>query len=450
MKLAAKLWRRAELLGQRTVTVLICKVAATIMLLGANALLARMLGVSGYGELSYIITVVNLAVALALVGFQGLSVREIGYLQAARDHLGTRHFVVRTLRVLVFTSAGAVAIAWFGLQLLGYPAPSMATIMLVGLGLIPALAFIRAGQAIVQGLNRPIFGVLPEFVLRPFLLLVLAGAVWLTTAGAPQSPQTMIWLHVVSAGIAMAAALVLVRRLLPPAEGAGARKPFGLYLRDGAPFFLSAMLAVLNLQLPILLLGNIADPTAVGLYRPASLIADTLAFVLIGLNIPLRPLVARGHKLGQTDELQRQITWATRIMFLVAASGALFFIAFGKHILALFGDDFEAAYVMMVILCVGKLSNVAFGPVALVLNMTGHARFTVYGMALGVLVNVVGGLALIPFYGGVGAAIGAALSMFTWNATLAVLAHRRTGINTTLFAFGRPPAPTMGSGEGRA
>jgi O-antigen/teichoic acid export membrane protein len=434
-------------LGQRTVMVLACKVAASLLLLAANALLARLLGVTGYGELSYVITVVNLATAVAIVGFPGLTVREIGYYTAENDDRAIRLFVRRTLLVVSLTSLAAVALTWVVLSLTGYPSANIALVMAIGIWIIPANALLRVAQPIVQGLNRPVLGVLAEFILRPSVMLLLTATVWFLL-GPPQPPQSMILLHLISYAAAAALALSLVWRLLPADQGAGARKTFTLYMQEGMPFFISGFLTSLNLQLPILMLGNMVDATTVGLFRPAALIAETLNFVLLGLNIPLRPLVARSYRAGEITQMQRQITWAARFVFAIALVGFVVFALFGRTFLGIFGEAFVVAYPALVILCLGQLANVAFGPVVLVLNMTRQARFTVYGMLLGVAANFLLCLLLIPPFGIIGAATGAAVSLVVWNLTLSIIAQKRTGVSSSIFG----PLPLVArtrSGDGR-
>lgn len=443
----AGLMGKETALGQRTVMVLACKVTASLLLLAANALLARLLGVTGYGELSYGITVVNLATAIAIVGFPGLTVREIGYYTAEKDDRAIRLFVRRTLLVVSLTSLVAVALTWAVLSLTGYPSANIALVMAIGIWIIPANALLRVAQPIVQGLNRPVLGVLAEFILRPSVMLLLTAMVWFLL-GPPQPPQSMILLHLISYAAAAALALSLVWRLLPADQGAGARKTFGLYMQEGMPFFISGFLTSLNLQLPILMLGNMVDVTTVGLFRPAALIAETLNFVLLGLNIPLRPLVARSYRAGEIGQMQRQITWAARFVFATAFTGFVVFTLFGATFLGIFGEAFVVAYPALVILCLGQLANVAFGPVVLVLNMTRQARFTVYGMLLGVAANFLLCLLLIPPFGIIGAATGAAVSLVVWNLTLSIIAQKRTGVSSSIFG----PLPLVArtrSGDGR-
>jgi O-antigen/teichoic acid export membrane protein len=421
-------------LGARTSVVVACKILSSLLLLGANAMLARLLGVEAYGELSYVIGVVNLVTTLAIVGFPSLSVREIGYFTAADDLLGIHRYVRRTLGVVLVTSLVMVAATWYVLALVGYPAPGVAAVVAVGIWILPANALLRVAQPMVQGFNRPIWGIIPEYVLRPLLLFGLVGAVWVLAEG-PHTPAELIALNLAAYVAATAAALALLWRLMPPATGPGEQKSLRRYFLDGTPFFVAAFMTALCNQLPLLTLGNLVDAEAVGLYRPIMLIAATLTFVLRGLNVPLRPLIARNYKQGQLLAMQRRLTRTTRLIFLCSTAIFAVFVLLGEFILGLFGEPFKAAYVPLLVLAAGQLVNVACGPVTAVLNMTEQARYTVYGMLVGVVTTVILCFALVPPLGILGAAIAAALTRFTWNVTLAVIAFRRSGIDSTIIGL---------------
>lgn len=430
----SRLAKASRRLGARTSVVVACKILSSLLLLGANAMLARLLGVEGYGELSYVIGVVNLVTTLAILGFPNLSVREIGYFAAVGDRLGIHRYVRRTLGVVLVISLAMVAVTWYVLKLIGYPAPGVAAVMAVGIWILPANALMRVAQPMVQGFNRPIWGIIPEYVLRPLLLFGFVAAVWILAEG-PHTPARLVVLNVVAYGIATTVALALVWRLAPPASGPGEQKSLSRYFVDGTPFFISAFMTALCNQLPLLTLGNLVDAEAVGLYRPIMLIAATLTFVLRGLNVPLRPLIARNYKQGQLLAMQRRLTRTTRLIFLFSTAIFGVFVLLGEFILGLFGEPFKAAYVPLLVLAAGQLANVACGPVTAVLNMTEQARYTVYGMLVGVITTVILCFVLIPPLGILGAAIAAALTRFTWNVTLAVIAFRRSGIDSTIIGL---------------
>jgi O-antigen/teichoic acid export membrane protein len=99
-------------------------------------------------------------------------------------------------------------------------------------------------------------------------------------------------------------------------------------------------------------------------------------------------------------------------------------LALGKPMLWLFGPDFVAGYVFMLILAVGLLARAAAGPAQALLVTTGHHNATVLVLCATLLINCCLGIALIPRHGLVGAALASMVATLCESALFAVLQHR--------------------------
>jgi len=116
----------------------------------------------------------------------------------------------------------------------------------------------------------------------------------------------------------------------------------------------------------------------------------------------------------------------------------ILFVALGRSFFNLvFGPEYDASYVPLLILLAGQMVNSAAGSVGFLLNMTGHERETARGMAVAATLNVVLNLLLTPLWGVQGAAIATAVSMIAWNALLWWAVHQRLGISSLAFNFTR-------------
>jgi O-antigen/teichoic acid export membrane protein len=116
----------------------------------------------------------------------------------------------------------------------------------------------------------------------------------------------------------------------------------------------------------------------------------------------------------------------------------IFFVLSGRTFFNLiFGHEYAAAYVPLLILLVGQMVNSAAGLVGLLLNMTGHENETAIRMAVAAVISITLNLLLIPIWGIQGAATAEALSMIIWNILLWRVVRRRLGINSFAFPLGR-------------
>jgi len=120
----------------------------------------------------------------------------------------------------------------------------------------------------------------------------------------------------------------------------------------------------------------------------------------------------------------------------------LVFVLFGERFLALaFGPGYAGGHTTLAILALGQLVNAGMGSVGVLLNMTGHERDTLRGVAIAAVANVVLGLVLIPLFGLEGAATATAVTLIIWNLLLRQAVWRRIQIETLAFSLRSQRAP---------
>jgi O-antigen/teichoic acid export membrane protein len=119
--------------------------------------------------------------------------------------------------------------------------------------------------------------------------------------------------------------------------------------------------------------------------------------------------------------------------FVLMLFPALIFAFWGGSIIELvYGEEYKSGYVALVILLAGQVVNAGSGPVALLLNMTGYERYTLRGVGVSTILNVVLNVILIPKYGIAGAAVASALTLVGWNLILVYFVARELGINSSV------------------
>jgi O-antigen/teichoic acid export membrane protein len=229
--------------------------------------------------------------------------------------------------------------------------------------------------------------------------------------------------------------LIMFFRHRPP-ELSAARPEFRTraWLASTVPFALTAMLQLINGKIDVVLLGVFREHAEVGIYRVASQFGVFVIFGLQVVNAIQGPHIAHLFAKGDMERLQVMVTKSARAICSFALPSVLALVAFGPSIIRLaFGEQYLAAYVPMVILCVGQLVNSALGSVASLLNMTGNERDVTRSFCVGAAVNLLLNATLTPRWGAVGAAIATSATLIVWNLIMCWLVWRRTGINSSPF-----------------
>ena len=130
--------------------------------------------------------------------------------------------------------------------------------------------------------------------------------------------------------------------------------------------------------------------------------------------------------------------YAIQAVPLSLGSGALL-IFFCSPLLALFGNEFAHARVIVSLLVVGHCINAAAGSSAVFLCMTGQERACTAIIACGAMLNGLLNFTLIPRYGAVGAATASAVSLACWNVGAVIWMRTRSGMDTSVLNFLWPP-----------
>ena len=402
-------------------------------------LLARSLGPEGFGVYAFVLSIVTLLAIPTQLGLPQLVVRETAKTQAAKQWglmLGLWRW--STLVVWLFSSF-VLVLAFIGLWFFGDQlSPLTRATLVAGLPLVPLIALGNLRGAALRGLRYVVVGQLPDHVFRPGLFLVMCLAVLLVFPAQTLTATTAAGLHSLASAIAFGLGAWLLWRNRPielvsrPPPVYAARA----WTVSALPLALTAGLQVINGQIGILLLGLFASIETVGFYKVAVAVAQLIIFGLGAVNLVVMPYFARLYAQGDRVRLQQLVTLSARAILALAVPMTLFFVFFGEAFLSLaFGPDYVAGYTALAILAVGQLVNAAMGSVGVLLNMTGHERYTLRGFAIAAMANVLLGLILIPLFDLIGAALATAATLVIWNMLLRRAVWRLIQIETTAFGI---------------
>nr|WP_290666768.1 flippase [Ardenticatena sp.] len=410
----------------------------------STVLLARFLGVSGYGVYAFAFSLVMLLSTPIHSGIADLILRETAYgiAQNRPDYIKGvwywAHQVVLAFSFLVIVGGGG-SVWWQG-----NIGAITKQILVASLFLVPFISLVNIYGYILRGLQYTIFGLIPEFFIRPgsFLSLIVF-VVYIFKQN--MTPFYAILLQVIATVISLIAAVWFLDRKTPyyvkiADVFKGSR---GKWFRDGLFFGLLSSVGVVNNQASIIILGLLNSPESVGYYRVATQMANLSVLGLQSVSLVVAPRFAHLWSQGDHFRLQRLVTQSSRLIFLFSVFVVITFLFRGRVFLHfIFGVEFDKSYTPLLILMFGQVINSSTGAVWFLLNMTGFERETFIVMGGAALINVVLGLVLIPLWGIVGASIATSFSVIVWNMWLWIISYKKIGINT--FVIARIKVPDTG------
>jgi O-antigen/teichoic acid export membrane protein len=414
-----------------------------------SIILARLMGVAGYGAYVYAMTWITLLGVVATFGLDKLLMRSVAAYLAQTDWSLLRGILRWSSGVVLLVSSALTLTMFIMVWLVWRFAPGLdettQITLLIALWMLPLWAITRLWQFGVWGFDRVVSGQLIEFIVRPLLFVLLLIGVYWGWGSSLTAPVTMI-LQVAASAMAVLLALWFLRQALPgDVMTAVPTYQSTLWLAAAWPLLLSNTLEVVNVRADILLLGSLHGTEAVGIYNVAKRLAELVTFVLIAVNMSIGPRIATLYAMREIAALQKLVTKSVRLIFWGSLALAAGLLIFSPWVLLIWGTEFAEGYPTLAILVVAQMVNAAMGPVGLVLIMTRHERDMVWGVGAGLIVNVCFNLLLIPRWGAPGTAVATLLATITWNVLLVILAYRRLGIYTFAFApqrtFDDPTVP---------
>lgn len=393
--------------------------------------LARELGVEGFGIYSFATTWVTVLLAVSGLGYGSLLLRQTAvYVERGQPEflLGLIQTARRTiipLSILLVVVAVIAAAAFFD------------PIFLVPLVIALPSVIIRTSaliwEGILRGLGRVDESFIPTYIVYP--VLMLAGVGLVVVLGDGLSPEVALGIYLLAFTAATVMAWWLARGRLRPILGADtepAHPETGRYSLL-IPFTTLTMLGSLSAGLGMIMLGLLDLPDAVGILSVALKLVEPMMIlygvVLLGLSSRIAALHARGD-LGQ---LQPEIGRVARIGLFWAAPIGLILVLFPDLILSLFGDGFDEAETSLLILVPAFLFSIIAGVGPAALMMTDHQRVAVVIKAAGLGLNLVLCLALIPGHGASAAALALSADIILTNTAGVIVAWKLLGLNTTAF-----------------
>jgi O-antigen/teichoic acid export membrane protein len=425
-------------LGRDTVGSVGLEIASAGLSFLSTVLLARLLEPAGYGVYAYVYAWVHVLSVLTQLGLSTLVVRETarGMAQDRPDLVqGIWRWAGHITGLLSVALAGIGAtLAW---TLPGSSGDDRLNTLAWAIWLVPLMALGNLRGAALQGLQRVVAGQVPEFLIRPGVLVLFLGV----AAGLLDRPlsaaETMAF-NVVAAALAFGFGAWMLWRATP-ASVRVARPQYEAraWWRSALPLAFIDGMNLINHQASTLILGFFVPDAEIGIYRVAAQISVSASFGLQAVNLVVAPHFTALYAKGDRARLQRLVTASARVIGAINVGITLAYVLLGRLFLELiFGPAYLGAYTPLLILLVGQAVNSATGSVGMLLNMTWHERDTAKGLAVSAILNVALNLLLVPLLGIVGAAVATAGALITWNVLLWRAVRRRLGIDSLAFPIG--------------
>jgi O-antigen/teichoic acid export membrane protein len=416
-------------------TIFIIRVLSAGFAYLSQILLARWMGGSDYGIYVYVWTWVLLLGSMMDFGMSSSAQKIIPEYRTSGEQALLRGFLSgsrwMTLIVSSITSALLAAIVkalspWIGA---GETVP-----LYVGCLTLPAFVVANTQDGIARSHDWMRLGLMPQFIIRQALIIGFTAGAFvlgfdLGATAAMLASAAAVW-------IAMLGQMVVLNRRLNGHIEAGPKAyDFRGWLAVSLPILLVESFYLLLSYTDVLVLQQFRPPEEVGVYFAVVKTLALVSFIHYAMSATTAHRFAEYHALGDKERLSAYVAHAIKWTFWPSLSATALLLALGKPLLWLFGSQFVGGYDIMFVAAIGLVVRSAIGPVERLLNMLGHQHICALAYALSFVMNVALCLALVPRFGGHGAAAATSISLTFETVLLFWIVRQRLGLH--VLAFGK-------------
>ena len=404
----------------------------------AQVSIARIYGPAQLGFYVVGVTLAQVANVLSQFGMDNGVVRYVAYYRAERDVARVRGTVLQALMVSFALSLAVSGAIFFGAGFLAdlLDKPFLATIFRAFSAAVPFLTLMSMALWATQGFQTVKYTTYVQQVVRPVFNLTLIVAFYflgLESLGAVAA-------YIVSTAAGCVLALYYLRQVFPKLLDRSTPAKFesrALFSVSG-PMTVANITSQLNSWIMIGVLTVFSTVGGVAVYNAAFRTAVFPEVMLVAFNGIFSPMVSGLHRGGRLEELDHLYRDVSRWTFTGAFAIFLLVVLLSKDIMSVFGEEFVSAWSVVLVIAIAQLFNSSIGPTSRILAMTGNQKVVMAATSSETAASFAASLALVPFYGVMGAAIAAAGGIMLNNVMTLAAVRRKLGFWPYNRRYSRP------------
>ena len=420
-------------LGQALST-LMTRTAAAGLAYVFQVYLANTLKIDAYGIFVSFWTWQIILSRVAVLGYQESAVRFLPRYHKRNQEQFVMSFFRHGAKVVLGASGlialvGAGTIWLFGDQIAAaYYVPAL--VLAFGLPIIALEIYL---EGVARGLGWYFLSIVPTFVLRPLIVILLMLAMN-QTGFQFDAGSTLAVMVGVSVVLMAGQTLIMVLKMKPKSL---LRSPTRHWRLRKTWFFATIPLVIVSgidevlYWSDIVLLGFLTEPADVSVYFAAVRCMAFASFIHYGFMMVFAREFSLANAKGNIEELRDRITMASSWTFWLTIPTVLMIIAAGPILLSFFGEAFADGITVMVIIGVGAIGKSTVGIAPNLLIVLGKEKRDVIISGFSLVANIVLSIVLVPMFGIVGAAIGTATSQIVRAILLAYYCRTALDLDVT-------------------
>lgn len=396
-----------------------------------NAIIARLISPQEVGAFFLLVSLVNVATLVSLLGLQIAIVRLVAEAMGSNQAGKARALISAVLRIGSFSATGIAVVVGLSGGLIAiqlFNSPIIASVVWYAPLWIISLAILTLMVEAFRGLHdfrlATVFGGGVTNLLTVGLLMAV-----LVLQGKSNLSSILI-LSIVSSILSLLLAAYVMKRkfstLGKPVETSSHE-----ILKIGLPLMLSNLAIFFTTQADLWVIGMFGTINDVAIYGTAIRLGQLVYIPLLISNMILPPFISEMYSQGKIRQLENVIRVTSSLSAIPAVFMLMVFIFSGDSILALiYGEYYRDASFPLAVMSAGQLVNVWSGSGMVTLMMTGHQRAVMNISLISGFLIVAGAILTVKPFGIYGVAVSTGLITATQALFVLFWVKRKTNMWT--------------------
>lgn len=418
--------------NKRAFYVLVVQTMALVVGILLTTFISRTFGPELFGYYSFLLSTVMVCSIFSLFGSNVLVVRDAAVFKERIEWGYIRGLGIFVSSILLFGIVMLAVLNSVSLYVFEYFDRGVSFVLSNDLIFtVVFLSILSLSASFLRGFGSVVTASAADSLFFPLMILVIAFLFYIGTKSL-MTASDLRYIMLMSSGVSAVAGLLFLAGAWKwernPPKATFRIRSWLNSLKYLSPFSLAG---IFNDHLGVLSLGYFSDFAEAGYFKIAIQLSILVVF-LFNINISIyAPDLAVAHASKDIPALElcikkirdTALVWSLSVFFVI--------LIFGEKIVSLItGGPSGLVVPVLLILSLGHVLNVAYGPVVWLLNMAGHESIVSRTFILILVFNSIGCVFLAPKYGAIGLAICFSTTLLLWNLYLSKYCEKFLGVRT--------------------
>ena len=399
--------------------------------------IARMLGAELFGLFMLGFTIIIMANLLSRLGLECGVTKHVSLFNGVSDRPRMKGAIVQSLKFSILAGIIVSLVFFFASGFISihiFKKPQMEQLLKLLIISLPFLSFTIIVLAATRGFQIMKYWTCGMSIFLPMVNLLLV--VLFVHLGFRIKGVALAYL--IATFMTSILSVIFLRKVFPDFWDIKAIPETRMLLRFSIPLLIVLYFNFIIKWTDTLMLGGFKLSEDVGIYNGAMRTALLTSMILMSFSAIFSPMIADLYNRKESQKIENLFKITSKWIYTVSLSSFILLVFLAKEILAMFGQEFIAGWIVLVVLSMGQLVAAAAGPVGVVLTMTGRQDFMMYNTVGVCIFNIILNLILIPLYGIIGAAVASCTSIVIFNIIMLVEVYFFLRIHPFSLKYAKP------------